>query len=241
MLTVVIATCLQPIYFERSLALAIFDIVLDVGTDIMIITLPICLLWNVRIKPRQKIFLGVFLSLNGFMAIVACVRVSGLKFQGTFDEVWLYLWQFIEACVAVAMISLTAFRSVFVSSASSRARKEAEKKYKSPWYSSTLEKLSTRKKQRSWDAEAAVRGLPSIPGATLTGMRTFIQGPFRTTNGVSTNVMATIDSAPSDDSEYDTFPAAQKPGQIYVCHEVDHDVRLASRGTDKSTHGRSFV
>jgi len=42
----------------------------------MIILIPIRLLWAVRIKPRQKFFLGIFLSLNLFMAVTASVRVS---------------------------------------------------------------------------------------------------------------------------------------------------------------------
>jgi len=131
----------------------------------MIILIPIRLLWAVRIKPRQKFFLGIFLSLNLFMAVTASVRVSGLKFHGTFDEVWLFLWQQIEACVAVATISLTAFRSVFVASATSRARKEGARK---PWYSSTVELINRRRKERNRDEEA-MRGLPIIPSATLTG------------------------------------------------------------------------
>jgi len=51
----------------------------DVGTDLLLIGIPICLLWSTRIKPRQKIILGVFLS---FMAITASIRVFGLKYRG---------------------------------------------------------------------------------------------------------------------------------------------------------------
>jgi hypothetical protein len=168
---------------QASLGLSILDMTLDVGTDIMIILIPIRLLWAVRIKPRQKFFLGIFLSLNMFMAITASVRVSGLKFYGTFDEVWMFLWQQIEACVAVAMISLTAFRSVFVASAASRARMEGVQK---PWYSSTVEAIKRRRQQQARDKEE-MRGLPTIPGATLTGMGTFIQGVHRTTSLNSTS------------------------------------------------------
>ena len=165
-----LAKCLPPVYFHRDVL--IFDIVLDIGTDLLIIAIPLRLLWSVRIKPRQKLVIGVFLSLNLFMAITASIRVSGLETRGTFDEVWPYLWQHIEACIAVIMISLTAFRSVFVASESSRARRERAKK---PWYSSTIAAIRRSKTQRGSDEEA-IQGLPSIPSATLTGMRTFIQG-----------------------------------------------------------------
>ena len=167
-----LAICRQPKYFHRSLGFAIFDIVLDIGTDLLIIAIPLHLLWAVRIKRRQKLVLGIFLSLNLFMAITASVRVSGLSFHGSFDEVWLYFWQQIEACLAVIMISLTAFRSVFVSSEFSRARKERAKK---PWFSSPIAAIKRSKTHRGSDEEAT-QGLPSIPSATLTGMRTFIQG-----------------------------------------------------------------
>jgi len=159
----------------------------------MIIFIPIRLLWAVRIKPRQKFFLGIFLSLNLFMAITAAVRVSGLKFHGTFDEVWLFLWQQIEACVAVAMISLTAFRSVFVASASSRARKEGARK---PWYSSTVEVIKRRRQQRDEDA---MRGLPTIPSATLTGMGTLIGEAHHATSLQSTS-----------DGDFDDWPLQQQ-------------------------------
>lgn len=178
-----IAACIQPAIFKRAIGLAVLDITLDVGTDIMIILIPIRLLWAVRIKPRQKFFLGIFLSLNLFMAITASVRVSGLKFHGTFDEVWMFLWQQIEACVAVAMISLTAFRSVFVASATSRARREGAKK---PWYLSTVEVINRRRKQQVREEEE-MQGLPTIPSATLTGMGTFIERIQRTTSLQSTS------------------------------------------------------
>ena len=45
-----LVSCLQPVYFHRALNLAIFDIVLDIGTDLLIIAIPLHLLWSVRIK-----------------------------------------------------------------------------------------------------------------------------------------------------------------------------------------------
>lgn len=138
----------------------------------LIIGIPLSLLWSVKIKSGQKFILGLFLSLNIFMAIVAAIRVSGLKSRGVFDLVWLFLWQQIEACVAVAMISLTAFRSVFVVSEASRARRQAVKK---PWHSSAVEALR-RNKGWGYNKERADLEMPTLPSATLTGMRTFIQG-----------------------------------------------------------------
>lgn len=115
------------------------------------------------------------------MAITASVRVSGLKFRGTFDEVWLFFWQHAEACVAISMVSLTAFRSVFVGAKSTSAQKEAVKK---PWYSSAIVR---NRNKRNADEEIC-HELPKIPSATLSGMRTMINGGRGTlaSNGTGT-------------------------------------------------------
>lgn len=152
--------------------MAAFGIFLDIVTDLLLVGVPIQLLWSVRIKPRQKFIVGVFLCLNLCMVIVAAIRVSGLDFRGKFDTVWLFVWSQIESCVAVSMISLTAFRSAFVYSESSRARREGAKR---PWYSSSIEAIRRKRAQRLSDEEAT-QGLPTIPSATLSGMRTFIHG-----------------------------------------------------------------
>lgn len=159
----------------------------------MIIGIPLYLLWSVRIQPRQKFILGIFLSLNLFMTFAAAVRASGIRYHGTFDVVWLFLWHHIEACVAVIMISLTAFRSFYVSSRNARARREPANK---AWYSGTVAAMR-RKRILNQRDEESVPGLPTIPSATLTGMRTFIQGERRTgTDLESTYSIVTGDEEP---------------------------------------------
>ncbi|KAI9720462.1 MAG: hypothetical protein M1812_002968 [Candelaria pacifica] len=171
------AVCSQPIYFHRTLIVAILDIVLDVSTDLLIVAISLHILWTVRISPSQKFVLGIFLSLNLIMAITASVRISSLRYLGTIDEVWLFLWLQLEACVAIAMLSLTAFRSAFV--VSSRARRENHPK--EAWYSSVVEAVKRRAKvRRIHDREESDRGLPKIPSATMTGLRSFIRGGCRT-------------------------------------------------------------
>lgn len=145
----------------------------------MIFSIPVCLLWSVRIQARQKLIIGIFLSLNLFITIIAAISVPGLNFHGTFDMIWLLIWQHIQACVAVIMISLTAFRSFYVSSQASRAHKKPVNK---PWYSNTVGAIRRKKALHQKD-EDYIPGLPTIPSATLTGMRTFIQGGRRTGTG----------------------------------------------------------
>ena len=91
-----------------------------------VISIPTLLLWNVKIKTQQKLGVGVFLSLSIFMIILAIIKASGLKTSAdSFALVWEIFWQQVEAAVAVLMVSFTAFRSVFVSSASNAKRKRS--------------------------------------------------------------------------------------------------------------------
>ena len=148
----------------------------------MIVIIPVWVLWSVRINLHQKFIIGIFLSLNLFMTLVAIVRRTGLEYHGTFDTVWLFTWHHIEACVAVIMISITAFRSIYVSSLqTSRARKQQANN--KPWYSSPAAAIR-RKRALDRKDDEFVAGLPTIPSATLTGMRTFIQGGRRTGTGL---------------------------------------------------------
>lgn len=153
----------------------------------MIISLPIRLLWSVRIQLRQKIILGIFLSLNVFMGIMACARVSGVNFHGRFDEVWLFIWQHVEACVAVTMVSVTAFRSAYVGSESLQRRKDRAMRR---WYSSSLQPFRRKKAPQQSDGEAML-GMPCIPGETLSGMQTFIEGGKHTETVEGTGIHKT--------------------------------------------------
>ncbi len=100
------------------------------------------------------------------MVIIACIRSLGVRQASSAITIWQVFWLEAETCVAVCMVSLTAFRSVFSSEASNL--KSANFR---PWYSSTVAKIRKRKQQ---DHDLGI--LPTIPSATLSGMRTFIRG-----------------------------------------------------------------
>lgn len=121
--------------------------------------IPVSLLWRVQIKPRQKLGLATFLCLSICMIIVAIIRVSGLHYRGKFDNTWIFLWQQVESCVAVTMLSLTAFRSVFVAGKSSGNKARG-------WVPSTG-RLLGRHKRSAYDNQR-LDDL-AIPSATLTG------------------------------------------------------------------------
>ena len=124
-------------------------------------------LWSVRIRPGQKLGIGVFLSLSIFMIVIACIRIVGFNiFNHAF--LWQLFWLQVEGSVAVIMVSLTAFRSVFASQGPEARRRKAR-----PWYSSTIAKL---RRHKASSEGHNLGDLPVIPTATMSGMRTFIRG-----------------------------------------------------------------
>lgn len=150
---------------HKPFVLTAIVITLDILTDVLIIAIPVRLLWAVRIKPRQKLRLGLSLCLSIFIIITAVVKISRLRdTHGTFNMAWVLFWHYAEACIAVLMVSLTAFSSLFVSQNLSPQRPNIAPS----WYA----KLHLRRARRDQDLEWT--DLPSIPPATLTGMRTFI-------------------------------------------------------------------
>lgn len=136
-----------------------------------VLAIPIHLLWQVQIKMRQKLGLAAFLCLSIFMIFIAIIRISGFIYHNAFDEGWVYLWQQIEACVSVSTISLTAFRSMFVVNASRRDREI------SPWQKSPASSWRRRYKKSATSSQGRELDDVSIPGATLTGMRTMVGEP----------------------------------------------------------------
>ncbi|MCJ1321622.1 hypothetical protein MMC15_006967 [Xylographa vitiligo] len=119
-------SCIGEAVFVKSVALSVTTSTLDIITDLLIITIPVRLLWKVRIKRRQKLILGSTLCLSVFMIITCIIQMSGLGVTGSatelgttgqsFDVVWQVFWTQVEASVAVTVISFTSFRSLFVAS-----------------------------------------------------------------------------------------------------------------------------
>ena len=93
-------------------------------------------------------------------------------------------WQQVEACIAVAMVSFSAFRSVFVAH---EARVREARHRNRLWYvdKRNLLKSAWRRKQNRFEYEATDQ-LPEIPEPTLTGMHTFItEGKFQSRESIA--------------------------------------------------------
>ena len=125
--------------------------------------IPVYSLWQVEMRLQQKLGLGVFLCLSVVMIVTAVVKACGFMNHGQLDETWVFLWQQVEACVAIMMISLTAFRSIFLSSSSRPPRRSLNR-----WH------FTSSKKKSAQNEEARVH--LTIPKPTLTGIRSFIRG-----------------------------------------------------------------
>lgn len=131
-----------------------------------VLIIPISIIWRVRIKTRQKIGIAAFLCLSICMIVIAVIRVSGVHYESKFDITWIGLWQQVQSCVAVVMLSLTAIRSIYVSNTSNRGRPN-----KGQWVPSTR-RFFGRNKKSTFNHEL-VNDI-AIPSATITGMSQFM-------------------------------------------------------------------
>lgn len=110
------------------------NMALDVLTDAMVMSLPISILWNVRVSLKRKFQLAGLFSLVVITIVVAIVRVSvvtnskSVSQQNQVEVTWLYLWHFIESSVALLVACLASFRTLFA--AKERRDEEREAKYR---------------------------------------------------------------------------------------------------------------
>ena len=140
-----------------------------------------------KIKLAQKLALGCSLCLTAVVVIFTVTRAIGLEWQGKLDVLWEVYFQVVAAEVGLILVAMTAFRALFVSRAASHQRSPAQ--YPDFWLKSKLA-LRNVFDPRRWTSKSSKDmsggqkhgsesddfdgGLPSIPGATMTGMRTLI-------------------------------------------------------------------
>ena len=119
--------------------------------------------------------------------IFTITRASGLEWQGKLDVVWEVYFQIVAAEVGLILVSMTAFRTLFVSRS---ARKQQSPQRYSPLLGRSKAALKRLLDPRQWTSkysrdstdaqehehpkENFEAKLPAIPGGEMTGMRTFI-------------------------------------------------------------------
>ncbi|KAL8776145.1 MAG: hypothetical protein Q9203_003495, partial [Teloschistes exilis] len=116
----VLIKCSTPAAVRRENDILRASAFMDIFTDVLLISIPVALLWRVRIPLQRKLMLGGILSLSIFTMIVSIVRIAGADLpNGMVDSAWVNFWLQIEAAVAVIVISISAYRSLFVVAKSS--------------------------------------------------------------------------------------------------------------------------
>jgi hypothetical protein len=126
-------------------------------------------------KFRQKAAIGSFLCLSIIMIALAITRASKMAGVVATDIPYEMFFQYLEAAVALLTASLTAFRTFFVTQ---RERNRYNDRMKKPSFS--FKNMGFRKKTYDISRDEEAHGMPEFPGATMTGMRTFIRRNNRT-------------------------------------------------------------
>ncbi|KAK8109028.1 hypothetical protein PG984_014829 [Apiospora sp. TS-2023a] len=153
----------------------------DIESSIPFASIAMIVLHRAKIRTRQKISLGVFLCLNLFMVCLAIVRASKINGAVGVDIPWEFFWQFMEAAVAVLTGSLTVFRTLLSSrTGASDEHRQAAAAGAHPWPHArpayyVFSSVGRKRQRPDADLEATHNDLPGVPGATMTGLRTFIR------------------------------------------------------------------
>ncbi|KAL8997934.1 MAG: hypothetical protein Q9169_002927 [Polycauliona sp. 2 TL-2023] len=145
-----------------------------------VIIIPVALLWRVRISLRRKLILMFVLGLSIFTIILSIVRIAGGRQpNGGVDSAWVNFWLQLEADVAVMIISITSYRSLFVKDKSSKdgGNKKSPRYHGSEGYRKKLWSRSGEKGGEGGGGGGKGRKgveMPTLPDPTLSGMRTVI-------------------------------------------------------------------
>lgn len=121
--------CTPETPYKKTIAGNWLAFIFDAITDIMIVAIPVWILRHVRIKLQQKLAIASFLCLSIVMVITALIRVLLSRWKGWGDLTLTYLLMYIEACIAVIMASLAAYRAVFVEHSKQRDSERQQIQY----------------------------------------------------------------------------------------------------------------
>ncbi len=190
------------------------------------------MIWRVKISWRQKLALASTLCLTILTILCTITRIAGIHTGRTvksIDSVWGTYWQFIAANIALIMTSATAFRTFFVSRGDERAA--GLPRSKETWFSRGQRLLRYAFAPRSWRSKHKAQSsgddsgwydhpieLPQeIPRATITGIRTFINGHGKTKMSNSQLMQSAV--AEEHEDSWPLSAASRSAPGIAVQHE----------------------
>lgn len=133
------------------------------------------------------------------MVIFTVTRASGLEWHGKLDVLWEVYFQIVAAEVGLILVSVSAFRALFVA----RARKQ-QSPQRGPWASKPSKDVGDEKKE-----DQAVEGVegtrPRIHGSTSTGMQTVVEDD----QGLTTKGGAELSVIGSYEANDDIWPLGE--------------------------------
>ncbi|PWY92220.1 hypothetical protein BO70DRAFT_402066 [Aspergillus heteromorphus CBS 117.55] len=201
--------CFPTLPVSHSTMLAMFWIppILDALTDLMIISIPIRLLYKVQVRTLTKVGLGCFLCLSIFMCVCSIIRTAGTYYHGALDYPWQVFWLHLEGCIGVTMGSITVYRSTLIGSNEvSAVFKKYITRMKGAVRGSSGDNGMPQPEEES-KTERRTFGLPSIPQATISGLRTWDGRSRRDNSGPDD---AGLSSFASGDFDYHALLKAPK-------------------------------
>jgi len=138
----------------------------------IVVCIPICVIWRIRVHWTQKIVLMLSLCLTIFMMTITIIRVSGMVDNGAVDIIWEVYWLILAAEVGLIMAAAIAFRIFFVSwNAKKTSPPEKVQRF---FRESFANRFRRGRRQGLDDSQESRNHLPAIPHAEITGIRTFI-------------------------------------------------------------------
>lgn len=198
-------------------------------------------------RPSQKIGVYIFLCLSIVMIAIAIIRISGYISDTHSDIIciditWVSFWLYLEACTAIIMGSMTAFRSLFTQRVSQPfpvniAHKQTHFKGYSLSRGRLLGMVKPDGRTGAISAHTSMYGggrdevscreefLPHVPQRAHTGIKTYIYHNDATTDEATT-AMAAMPMRSQSCSRVDVGEDRSQSrnagrNQIYVDHTLE--------------------
>lgn len=173
----------------------------------------------------QKATLACSLCLTVVVIAFTITRASGVEWKGNLDVLWEVYFQIVAAEVGLILVSMTAFRQLFVSRTTRNQQSPAKPPTFWPRSRAAIKKILEFRRwtsgyskgsngEQNSQAEKIASGsderLPGIPGGTMTGVQAFIEHQGGATKSSSpSSTYPTI-----AEMDQDTWPLAGETAQM---------------------------
>lgn len=169
----IVKHCSGPEKEDLARVLAYVGTTVDCVTDALVVSFPVLILYRVHITLRQKAAVAALTCLSVAMIVIAILRGTLLKNpdkSARDGPVQTYL-TYVEGCVAVIAVSVTAFRSIFNNSETTPNSIEMPNLRR--WTPGTL----TRRSDQGVGSEEQLHSTDSDSSKDkLPGLQTFVRG-----------------------------------------------------------------